>query len=103
MPPGIEVVGTDENFNDVVVRSDIPVLVEFWATRCDPHLYMDSVTERIAKKYADRLKVVKLNVDENPKITSKFGISSLPTLMIFKGGKIIRRVVGIQFNNVLIV
>ncbi len=97
-----EIVGTDDNFDEIVLRSDIPVLVDFWATWCGPCISMAPTVEEIAKEYADRLKVVKLDIDKNPTTTSKFDIRSIPTLMIFKDGEIIRRVVGGRPKQVLL-
>lgn len=85
---------TDEQFKDVVLDSDLPVLVDFWAPWCGPCRMVTPVVEEIAKQYEGQLKVVKLNTDDNPEVSGKYGIRSIPTLMIFKGGQRVDMVVG---------
>ena len=85
---------TESSFNEEVINSDIPVLVDFWAPWCGPCRMVAPVVDEIALQYAGRVKVVKLNTDENPNIASKYGIRSIPTLMIFKGGQKVDMVVG---------
>ena len=91
----MEINTNDANFNEVVLKSDMPVLVDFWAEWCMPCRMVAPTVEAIAKKYKDKLKVCKLNVDEAPKTSSEYGIMSIPTLAIFKGGKIVDTVVGV--------
>ncbi len=85
----------DINFREEVLKSDVPVLVDFWAKWCTPCVMIAPVVEEIAKKYKGRLKVCKLNVDETPKTASEYGIMSIPTLAIFKNGKIVDRIIGV--------
>ncbi|MGE5560981.1 MAG: thioredoxin [Chloroflexota bacterium] len=85
---------TDATFEQEVLSSSKPVLVDFWATWCGPCRMVAPVVEQIAGEYADRLQVAKLDVDQNPDIAMKYGIMSIPTLMIFKDGKIAQRMVG---------
>lgn len=85
---------TDKNFDSEVLKSDLPVLVDFWAEWCGPCLMAGPVIEELAKEYKGKIKVGKLNVDENPKIAEKYGILSIPTVIIFKEGKEIKRQVG---------
>lgn len=89
-----EVILTDANFSDEVLKPTIPVLVDFWAAWCGPCQMIAPVIEEIAKEFAEKIKVGKLNVDENPEKSSEFGISSIPTLLIFKDGKVVKKIVG---------
>jgi thioredoxin 1 len=85
---------TDQNFEQEVLKSDKPVVVDFWAIWCAPCRMMEPAVASIADDYAGRVKVGKLNVDENLSVTSRYGIRSIPTLLIFKGGEIKEQVVG---------
>ncbi|NET49757.1 MAG: thioredoxin, partial [Merismopedia sp. SIO2A8] len=84
---------TDASFKQDVLESEIPVLVDFWAPWCGPCRMVAPVVEEIAQQYAGKVKVVKLNTDENPNIASQYGIRSIPTLMLFKGGQRVDMVV----------
>lgn len=90
----MEINANDKNFKQEVLESDLPVLVDFWAVWCGPCLMAAPVVEQIAKEYKGKLKVCKLNVDEAPKTASNYGIMSIPTLAIFKEGKIVDKVIG---------
>ncbi|MEM9540346.1 MAG: thioredoxin [Cyanobacteria bacterium P01_E01_bin.42] len=85
---------SDSTFKDEVLDSNVPVLVDFWAPWCGPCRMVAPVVEEIATQYEGQVKVVKLNTDENPNIASQYGIRSIPTLMIFKGGQRVDMVVG---------
>ena len=89
-----EVVLTDANFDDEGLKSAVPVLVDFWAVWCGPCQMISPVIEELAKEFAGKIKVGKLNVDENPEKSSEFGVSAIPTLLIFKDGKIAKKIVG---------
>ena len=78
---------TDETFEAEVLKNSKPVIVDYWAEWCGPCRMIAPVLEEIASEYAEKIDVVKLNVDENPGVASKYGIRSIPTLMVFKGGK----------------
>ncbi|MGD1715414.1 thioredoxin [Hydrocoleum sp. CS-953] len=85
---------TDSSFQEEVLNSNLPVLVDFWAPWCGPCRMVGPVVEEIADQYKEQIKVVKVNTDENPNIASQYGIRSIPTLMIFKGGQRVDMVVG---------
>ena len=85
---------TDEDFENIVVKSNIPVLVDFWAVWCGPCRMIAPAVENLANQYKDRLRVVKLNVDENRSVSSQYGIMSIPTLLLFKDGEVKETIVG---------
>ena len=85
---------TDAEFESLVLKSDVPVLVDFWATWCGPCRMIAPALEEISKSLNGKVKIVKLNVDENPGVASKYGIMSIPTLMLFKDGQLASRQVG---------
>jgi thioredoxin 1 len=85
---------TDASFKDDVLESKMPVLVDFWAPWCGPCRMVGPVVEEIADQYEGKIKVVKLNTDENPQIAAQYGIRSIPTLMVFKDGQRVDMVVG---------
>ncbi|MCG9479726.1 MAG: thioredoxin [Actinomycetia bacterium] len=85
---------TDSDFEDKVVNSDLPVLVDFWAVWCGPCKMIAPELEKLADEKGDALKIGKLNVDENRDTAIKYGISSIPTLLFFKDGKIAKKLIG---------
>jgi thioredoxin 1 len=89
-----EIVATTANFQSEVLSSSLPVLVDFWATWCAPCRMIAPVVAEIANDYAGKLKVAKLNVDDNQEIAARYGVMSIPTLALFKGGVVVDQVVG---------
>lgn len=85
---------TDANFEQEVIKSDIPVMIDFWAVWCGPCKVIAPVVEELASEYEGRLKVGKLDIDNNQEVAVKYGIRSIPTLLIFKDGKIVDQIVG---------
>ena len=92
---------TDQNFDQEVLKSDKPALVDFWAPWCGPCQMMGPIIEELAKEMGDKVKVGKINVDENPDTAAKFGVMSIPTIKIFKDGKIVKEFVGVQNKDSL--
>jgi len=84
----------DKNFAEEVLNADLPVLVDFWATWCGPCRSISPIIEELAKEFTGRVKVTKLNVDESPATPSQYGVRGIPTLILFKGGKILDQIIG---------
>jgi len=89
-----EIVATTANFQSEVLSSQLPVLVDFWAAWCAPCRMVAPVVAEIANDYTGKLKVARLNVDENQEIAARYGIMSIPTLALFKGGVVVDQVIG---------
>ena len=94
-----EVVLNGTNFDSTISSEKLPIIVDFWATWCGPCMYMGPVFEKLAEKYARKIVFGKLNVDENSDIAGKFGVSGIPTFIIFKDGNEVRRVIGAVGEN----
>ncbi len=93
---------TDEDFEERVLRSGTPVLVDFWAEWCVPCHMVSPVVEEIGREKAGALQVAKLNIDENPEVTRRYGVMSIPTLMLFKDGEEQTRVVGARGKDAVL-
>jgi thioredoxin 1 len=87
---------TTADFDREVLESEVPVLVDFWAVWCSPCRMIAPTVDAVAEEYAGRAKVVKLNVDDSPDIAGRYGVQSIPTLILFKGGQPVDRLVGGQ-------
>ena len=93
---------TDETFEADVLKNDKPVLVDYWAEWCGPCKMVAPVLEAIAEEHGDKLDIVKLNVDENPKVTQKYKILNIPTLGVFKNGEVVKELVGARSKSALL-
>lgn len=87
---------TDQNFEDEVVKAETPTLVDFWAPWCGPCRMVAPIVEELAGEYEGRVKFVKMNTDENPVVSSRYGIRSIPTLLVFKDGEVKGQIVGFR-------
>ncbi len=85
---------TDANFANEVLQSDVPVLVDFWAPWCGPCLRLGPTIDALATEYDGKVKIGKLNTDENQEMAIQYGISSIPAMLVFKGGEVVNKVVG---------
>ncbi len=92
----------DASFADDVLQSDRPVLVDFWAPWCGPCKMVAPVLEEISEEYSEQITVVKLNTDENPEVTQRYGITGIPTLNVYVGGEVVKTVVGALPKNKLV-
>ena len=93
---------TDGNFDEEVLKAGTPVLVDFWASWCVPCRMIAPTVEQLAESHGDKLKVAKMNVDENMKTPGKYGIRGIPTLLLFKGGELKETLVGVQSKDKII-
>ena len=93
---------TDTSFDELVVKSDVPFLVDFWAVWCGPCQTQGPIIEDVATTFEGKAKVGKVNVDENPQTAGKYGIMSIPTLMIFKGGIVVKQLIGLQSKEMIV-
>jgi thioredoxin 1 len=92
---------TDNNFDQEVLHSNIPVVVDFWAEWCGPCRMISPIVEELGKQYEGKVKVVKLNVDENPNSAIRFGIRNIPTILFFKNGQVVDKQVGAVPKRIL--
>lgn len=92
----MEVQLTDQSFEHDVLKSANPVLVDFWAPWCGPCRMLSPVVEELAKEYAGRVTVAKLNTDDNPNTAARYSITAIPTMLLFKGGQVVEQLVGVH-------
>jgi len=93
---------TDDSFEADVLKNEKPVVVDYWAERCGPCRMVAPVLEEIATEHGDKIDIVKLNVDENPKVAMKYGIMNIPTLGVFSGGEVVKEIVGARPKSALL-
>ncbi len=90
------IIGTDQNFDAEVIKSTVPVLVDFWAEWCGPCKMLNPIVEELATEYGNKVKIVSVDVDSNQTSSGKYNILSIPTVIIFKGGQPVSQLVGVQ-------
>jgi thioredoxin 1 len=90
---------SDDSFDSEIVNSDIPAIVDFWAEWCGPCKKVGPVVEELAKEYEGKIKVAKMDVDNNRQTPAKFGIRNIPTLILFKGGEVVNTIIGAQSKS----
>lgn len=98
----MEVVITKENFEEEVLKSSIPVIIDFWATWCGPCMMLSPIIEELAKEYDGKIKVGKVNTDEEEELAAKFGIVAIPTLFLIKDGKVVKQMSGYRGKDEII-
>ncbi|KPL00579.1 MAG: hypothetical protein AMJ90_08090 [candidate division Zixibacteria bacterium SM23_73_2] len=99
--PGKPVTVTDEDFQSEVLQSEIPAVVDFWSPRCPPCQVMGGLLDEVGPDYDGRIKIFKLNVEQNPKVAQKYGIRSIPTVILFRNGKPVDMIIGLLPLNPL--
>ena len=93
---------TDASFEADVLKSDKPVIVDFWAPWCAPCRQVSPILDEIAGAHADKIQVVKINTDENPRVTARYGVTALPTLAVYSAGELVKTVIGAKPKPILL-
>ena len=99
---GATKVVTDATFDEEVLKSDKPVIVDYWAEWCGPCRMVAPVLEEIATEHADKINVVKINIDDNPQVAQRYQILQIPTLNVFSGGEVVKQVIGAKPKSALL-
>ena len=92
---------TEQNFDEIIQKSKVPVLIDFWAEWCGPCKMLTPVIEELAAEYGEAVKIAKVNVDQQPNLAARYGIRSIPTIIIFRAGEIVEQLVGMQAKEAL--
>lgn len=92
---------TEQDFDDIVQKAGVPVLVDFWAEWCGPCKMLSPVLDELAAEYGEKVKIAKVNVDQQPNLAARYGIRSIPTIILFRGGEIAEQMVGMQPKEAL--
>jgi len=92
----------DDEFQAKVINSELPSLIDFWATWCGPCRRLAPIVEEIEKEFEGKINVFKLDVDENPETSTHYGVRSIPTLLLFKGGKVVKTIIGLQSKEKIV-
>ena len=98
----MEIKFTDQNFEEEVIKSETPVLIDFWAPWCGPCQMMGPIIEELAQEFGEKMKIGKLNVDENPDTAGKYEILSIPAIKIFKDGEVVEEIIGLQPKETIV-
>ena len=93
---------TSDNFDALVLKSTLPVVVDFWAEWCGPCRAVGPILEEISNEYGAKIKIVKLNTDEEPALAMKYGVSSIPTMSVFQGGEVVKKIIGAKPKPILL-